>query len=566
MKGKNIVLFINGTGNALGPNADPKNTNVQKLHESAEADTDAQICKILPGIGTKGIDTILGTLPRPISNGIDRTFGIGISAQIRKAYEFLAVNYQPGDRIFLFGFSRGALAARSLAGFVSNVGLLLKEYSHPGQGHVFEAYRLYEKGLNAQQSSLGDYLQDLTKERRASTERENILPVHFIGVWDTVAALGMSDWFCDAASAPYTRHHEVEVPEFITHVRHALALHELRRVFKPLCFPRCNPKKTGQTLAQVWFAGAHADVGGGYPEPGWSNIALRWMTEEARAAGLRLKPERAQPPPRSLTESLHHQLRGAFALATPTARSHLLAIRKIDDELLKTFFVHESVCERLATTSIAYRYRRARIGETMSQIDELSVKLQLDLSVRLGNSPLDGVHTVKCSDAPMPTPSSEGYWWDEVTAGQLRTATTDVRDFLSPHYPEKAPTEEDQERLYRSLRIVLLFATPKFAADISLSLRISQEKYKEFDTSIENAELASRFKDVDCPKFYIFAFAWSRAWDTPPETVKARWDPMNMWIREESAWTRAVEGKIINRYGVGPVTLFPRFVPKPAGT
>ena len=564
---KNIVLFINGTGNALGPNADPENTNVQKLHESAEDGTDAQICKILPGIGTAAFDTFLGTLPRPISNRIDQALGIGISAQIRKMYAFLAVNYQPGDRIFLFGFSRGALATRSLAGFVSSVGLLLKEYSRPGQGHVYEAYRLYEKGLDAQQSSLGDYLRDLTTERRASTERENILPVHFIGVWDTVAALGMSDWFCDAASAPYTRYHEIEVPEFITHVRQALALHELRRVFKPLCFPRCNPKKPGQTLAQVWFAGAHADVGGGYPEPGWSNIALRWMTEEAEAAGLRLKPERAQPPPRSLTEPLHHQFRRVFALATPTVRSHLLGIRKIDDELLKTFFVHESVCERLATTSIAYRYRRARIGETMSQIDELSVKLQVDLSVRLGNWPLDGVHTVKCSDAPMPTPSSEGHWWDEVTAGQLRTATTDVTDFLSPHHPEKTPIEEDQERLYRSLRIVLLFATPKFAADTFIALRTSQEKYKGFDTSIENAELASQFKDVDCPKFYVFAFAWSRAWDTSPETVKARWTPLNMWIREESAWTRAVEGKIINRYGVGPVTLLPRLVvPKPART
>jgi hypothetical protein len=244
----------------------------------------------------------------------------------------------------------------------------------------------------------------------------------------------------------------------------------------------------------------------------------------------------------------------------------LLTPRRIDDELLKTFFLHESVCERLATMFISYRYWRARIGKAMSKIDELSVMLQLDLSVRLGHSPLDGVHTAKCSDIPMPKVRSEGHWWDEVTADHVRAATTEVANFLSPHYAEKAPTAEDQERLYRSLRIVLLFATPKFAADISAALRTVQEKYQEFDTSIENAELASQFKDLDCPKYQVFALAWSRAWDTSPETARARWVPLNMWICKESAWTRDMEGKIINRYGVGSVTVSPRLVLKGAGT
>src|SRR5439155_16724870 len=130
------------------------------------------------------------------------------------------------------------------------------------------------------------FLHDITG--RDGPRGEEILPIYFIGVWDTVGALGLSG-LLKGFTAPFTQFHQTELPANVTHARHALALHENRKLFPPLLWKRRSPKNPQQTLEQRWFNGAHSDVGGGYPEHEWSDIALNWMAKEASDLDLELK-------------------------------------------------------------------------------------------------------------------------------------------------------------------------------------------------------------------------------------------------------------------------------------
>ncbi len=112
------------------------------------------------------------------------------------------------------------------------------------------------------------------------------MPIHFIGVWDTVAAQGFPSR-AKIFSAAFTEYHQTELPTNITHARHALALHELRREFEPLLWTIRSHE--GQSLVQKWFAGAHSDVGGSYEQTNWSDVALGWVANEAGINGLQLK-------------------------------------------------------------------------------------------------------------------------------------------------------------------------------------------------------------------------------------------------------------------------------------
>jgi hypothetical protein len=254
------------------------------------------------------------TLPIDAIHG--GAFGKGIARQIRQAYSFLSSNYQPGDRIFLFGFSRGAFAARSLAGFADRVGLLFAGK----EDFIDAAFLLYQMSYAGRESSLKGFLREVTgtANPRVTPDEEPALPIYFIGVWDTVASLGLpSRFWLDVATRPFNAYHRVDLPSNVTHARHALALHELRGAFRPVLWHR----KSGnhQSLVQALFRGAHADVGGGYLDPHWSDYGLRWMHGEASANGLPTNPA-VIPPPNARLPPIHCESRGLWRVAGTRCR------------------------------------------------------------------------------------------------------------------------------------------------------------------------------------------------------------------------------------------------------
>ncbi len=203
--------------------------------------------------------------------------GYGINGSIRRGYEALACAYQPGDKIFLFGFSRGAYAVRSIAGMIAKVGLLKPEYVR--KKHIRKAFRLYENC---------DSRKKATKFRRKFCHET--IEIEMIGVWDTVKALGVPLPILSYFAPMATEFHDHALSSIIKNAFHALAADENRRAFAPIPW-KCQPHWKGR-LEQAWFAGAHSDVGGfvfEMPEARkLSNIPLHWMLTRAAMCGLPL--------------------------------------------------------------------------------------------------------------------------------------------------------------------------------------------------------------------------------------------------------------------------------------
>lgn len=263
---KNIVVFSDGTGQEGGKG---NNTNVYKLFNMIEDRTANQISFYDRGLGT-GWRKITGSIS-----------GMGISQNIYECYHFLFENYLAGDNIFLFGFSRGATTVRSLSAFIHLFGILPK--SRPEL--IKQAYKIYKISDGKKRKLKADNF--IARHHNQWTK------IKFIGVWDTVDALGLPikslstlvDWF------PFFRHkfHNLTLSESVEHARQALAIDDERLTFHPKIWD--DELKSYQTMKQVWFSGMHTDVGGGYKEEELSDIPLIWMIEEAKQAGLRIYPK-----------------------------------------------------------------------------------------------------------------------------------------------------------------------------------------------------------------------------------------------------------------------------------
>ncbi|MFW2587687.1 DUF2235 domain-containing protein [Sagittula sp. SSi028] len=203
--------------------------------------------------------------------------GRGINGQIRRAYGYLASRYRVGDRIFLLGFSRGAYAARSLAGVIDRVGLLRAE--HATERNIRQIYRLYQYAPEGESAQVFSHI-----HCHESTE------IEMVGVWDTVKALGLRWPVLWRLSEPRHQFHSHVLGQSVRHGFHALALDETRVVFEPVKWTR--PDNWNGVMEQVWFRGTHGDIGGMLgrfqaARP-LANIPLVWMLERLEDCGIAL--------------------------------------------------------------------------------------------------------------------------------------------------------------------------------------------------------------------------------------------------------------------------------------
>jgi uncharacterized protein (DUF2235 family) len=347
---KNIVVCCDGTGNEFGA----ENSNVIKLYQALVCDA-SQIAYYHPGVGTMGARSALTRLGKWWTKVIGLAFGYGISDNVADAYQFLMRTFQPGDRVYVFGFSRGAYTARSLCGMLHGVGLL----TVGNEGLIPYAIRMVKR-RRIDFNVLRDFKQTFSRECKP----------HFVGVWDTVSSVG---WVYNAVRFAYTN--ASSNPD-LRKVRHAVSIDERRAFFRQNLFG--SPKDPTQDVKEVWFAGVHSDVGGSYPEnqSQLSKIALRWMLCEAELESLSVDLTRkanilgAQPPnvaPDPTTRNQHESLRGWWWIAEFWPK---VAHKQQPDHTWKRILrinlgrrrfispnplVHESVEVRLRDTTLGYR-------------------------------------------------------------------------------------------------------------------------------------------------------------------------------------------------------------------
>jgi uncharacterized protein (DUF2235 family) len=276
---KRLALFLDGTWNDTDDN-----TSVWRLRSlCAPAGKDAvpQFIYYDSGVGTQVGERITGGM-----------FGVGIDHHVCKAYEWLVENYEDDDEIFIFGFSRGAFTARSLAGMLSICGLA-KPGAPLGVGQLYTRYRHVDRN----QKSIRKIKEAADAGTPPPTLEENWLlrfskpvTITMIGVWDTVAALDLPGIGIHEFLDPNLRHDALNA-------FHALAIDENRSKFAPTLWTQTCPVADGfpkilrdfSSVEQRWFVGAHANVGGGYPSDKLPQAPLRWLAGKAEGLGLTLR-------------------------------------------------------------------------------------------------------------------------------------------------------------------------------------------------------------------------------------------------------------------------------------
>ena len=271
---KRIVICSDGTWNTPDQELPSNVTRLARAVLPSGPDGTAQVVFYDAGIGTEGF------WPYRMVGAVS---GKGIQKNIRDCYRFIMHNYEDGDEVYLFGFSRGAYTVRSLAGMVRNVGLLHKSEA----GMLQDAYRLYRRTDAAPGS-------EEARRFRAAYSRE--IEITFIGVWDTVGALGIP--VRGIGNVPglgrltgSRRHqfHDVELNRGVRHACHALAIDERRCPFRASLWK--DDPKDGQTVEQVWFPGTHSDIGGTSGDASLDQAPFQWMADSASALGLALDAE-----------------------------------------------------------------------------------------------------------------------------------------------------------------------------------------------------------------------------------------------------------------------------------
>jgi len=301
---KNIVICCDGTSNQYGTT----NTNVVRIFTTLIQD-ERQIAYYHPGLGTMGAPGAWTRASQWFSRLLGQALGRGLADDLYAAYVFLMHAYEPGDQVYLFGFSRGSYTVRALAGMLHMFGLIRTG----NESLVPYAIRMLTK--------LDRHSFDVAASFKTTFSRPYEC-TWFVGLWDTVNSVG---WVRTPLKIPYATNN----PEIRTG-RHAVAIDERRAFFRQnLWKPALPPKPRGPLdVKQVWFAGVHSDIGGGYPpdEGGLSMIALRWMLRESKNAGLLVDPAREAAvlanPAADPGAGMHNSLTAAWWIAELVPKPH----------------------------------------------------------------------------------------------------------------------------------------------------------------------------------------------------------------------------------------------------
>lgn len=273
---KSIFVCCDGTGNEFAAKDSlDGNSNVVKLYTALRLDH-KHVAYYHPGVGTLGDPTKEG-LGRALSMVKGLAFGAGFEDNVLDAYRYLMQHYASGDRVFIYGFSRGAYTARALAGLLHGYGLLCRG----NEGHIPYAWRMYTERIATVKESNAHTLATDTTFRDTFSHRD--FSIFFVGLWDTVSSVG---WI----TSPLRLLDMAQNPT-IHRGRHAVSIDERRSFYQDNLWGKPVPIADSATpklqdVRQVWFSGVHSDVGGSYPQPtsGLANITLNWMIEETKAA------------------------------------------------------------------------------------------------------------------------------------------------------------------------------------------------------------------------------------------------------------------------------------------
>ena len=296
---KRIVIWCNGTWNTASADY---STNVQMGAQSVKlADGKIQQLNIyLEGVGTSHL------VNEWLETRLAGAFGLGLFEKIAEAYRHIVFNYEPGDEIFIFGFSRGAYTARSLAGLLRKCGIVKKANAK----QIRDAFEFYKdpdvrpSSDLAQQFRMEHSPEVITKESDREwrvahglspedAEKLSLICIKYLGVWDTVGALGVPQHLVVSKLFNTNRKyafHDTELSSSVKSARHAVAVDEDRLSFTPSLWSNLDILNANHPMVpfqQKWFPGDHGSIGGGGDIVGLSNVAFRWIIEGAQQQGLK---------------------------------------------------------------------------------------------------------------------------------------------------------------------------------------------------------------------------------------------------------------------------------------
>lgn len=301
----NVVICADGTWNRPEEDLEKDHaSNVLKIARAIKPETPEFKQHVFYDWG-------LGSYHNSISAGV---MGNGIHKNILDGYRYIVQNYAPGDKIYLFGFSRGAYTVRALCGLINNCGIVKRPHAYL----IEQAWQIYKSGSKKNHPDGEGAVQFRADYCHRSRT------VQFVGAWDTVGALGIPFTLMGLLEGK-DEFYDTKMGSNVKIARHALAIDEQREDFEPTIWT----PRSGVDLRQVWFSGVHSDVGGSYgPDKDTGNcvsdIALGWMIDEAKAAGLTIETHITSSLTDGTKAPLHRSRKHVFRFKTPLHRELII--------------------------------------------------------------------------------------------------------------------------------------------------------------------------------------------------------------------------------------------------
>lgn len=455
---RNIVVLADGTGNSAGK---AFKTNVWRLYQALDLGGAGQIASFSDGVGTSQF--------KPFEI-IGLALGFGIKRRVLALYKFLCRNYRDGDDIYAFGFSRGAFTVRLLVGMISLEGLVDFKSSEELDRNALAAYRAFRKDAFSTWMpwvKVGRWARDFVVENwngaignrqyseakpAAGPRSAGEMRIKFLGVWDTVAAYGLPvDELTRAVNGvvwPMTFENK-QLLDCVERARQAFSIDDERRTFFPI---RWDKPKFGlgdpARLQQVWFAGSHSNVGGGYPDDRLAHVPLCWMIGEAAECGLVFKPEAVAEYWDLASETGRiYDSRSAYGIFYRYHPRSVVDLTEPDEVPL----VHSSVILRMADGSDGYA--PVSLPRDIDVLTPLGDRVGLQQIVALGGKAKRGVVD------KLPLPKSRKRDLDKMQA-DLSSAMHQLRDGgTKESYDERANLMQDTVWWRRGFYYVLLLLT-----------------------------------------------------------------------------------------------------------